>query len=146
MPLPLIPQHRPKQIPLLKKVLIMETLRNMSPRPLSPYSDDPQSRSSNKSRSEDTQISYNLITIGVGDEEAEAENPFSDSHEIKSRERSTTRRSSSWKLPLCINWSFFGLVDEVKALVGVGRGGRLGLKSLDGKQWTFLSLCRSNMN
>jgi hypothetical protein len=135
MPLPLIPHHHRKQIPLLKKVLIMETLRTMSPRPLSPYSDNPQpSQNFSKTRSKDTQISYNLITIGMGEEDSEPEDPFSDSHEVKSQQQSTTRRISSWKLPLCMSWNLSALMDEIKALVGVGRDRRLGLKSLDGKQ------------
>jgi hypothetical protein len=130
MPLPLIPHQNRKSIPLLKQVLIMETLRNCSPRPLSPYSDEPESRAPSKASFNSKPSSFNLITID-GNENSD---PFSDAHEVKSLGSPSRpqRRRLAWRLPSCLRWSFCAFVQEVKALVGI-RSRALGLKSLDGR-------------
>jgi hypothetical protein len=89
-----------KEIPLLKQVLIMETLRALSPRPLSPYTDQPI----NNSRK--------LMNIQM-----ETEDPFSDEHAIDNE----SSRKSPFRLFGCLRWSLLSIVEDFRALIGATR-------------------------
>jgi len=115
-----ITHPRVQDFSLLRHVLIMETLRAYSPRPLSPYSD-----ADHPGTARDKERSHLAISI------VESENPFSDEHEIDA----TPTRRLSLRLPGCVRWSLRALVEEIKALVSCGVGSRykrLGIKSADG--------------
>ncbi|KAF2433624.1 hypothetical protein EJ08DRAFT_61438 [Tothia fuscella] len=92
----------------IKRVLKMETLRALSPRPLSPYTDNVDRESLTLKGDQ-----RKLVVV----QQMESEDPFSDAD----ARHENSHLSGSFSLFGCLRWSFLSIMRDLKALFVASR-------------------------